>query len=65
MTDDFGTAEIWAKKAEMFFQNASPAKYKKEIKYLNKYIEGLQERRITYELRGRRVIRNDFTGNGV
>lgn len=45
MTDEFDTAETWAKKAGMFFQNASPAKYAKEIKYLNDYIENLQERK--------------------
>ncbi|MDR1632098.1 MAG: DUF6340 family protein [Dysgonamonadaceae bacterium] len=45
MTDDFGIAETWAKKAETFFQEASPTKYAKEIKYLDKYIESLQERK--------------------
>lgn len=49
MTGDLGSAEAWAKKAETFFQKASPSKYAKEIRYLNKYIESLQERKNTYE----------------
>jgi hypothetical protein len=44
MTDEFDTAEIWAKKAEIFFREASSAKYVKEIKYLTGYIKNLQER---------------------
>jgi hypothetical protein len=45
MSDDFGAAETWAKEAKTLFLSASSTKYAKEIKYLNEYIENLQERR--------------------
>jgi hypothetical protein len=44
LTDEFDAAETWAKEAKTFFQKASSSKYAKEIKYLNEYIESLQER---------------------